>query len=253
MLSDSHTSSPEHIPIIRQGNCLFVHHGPKTIVSSIISKLVDYGYQCQLAERSELDSRLQASEFNFLVIDQLSLWGAFYEFVTSLRDSKNGAFVLVLSEPNTASNRVAILDAGADCVLDKPLAFVELVARMDSLQRRKKHDAFLQTSALKLDLSTRRVTSNCREIKVTQSQFNLLELLVRNVNRVVPIELLCERIHRSERLHSKPDLVAASGTLVQHMSKLRKKLAMIDHHVLKTVRGEGYVLEVKQIDNASCT
>ncbi len=233
---------------VEQGDCLLIHHAGSAMVGSQIgSKLIDRGYQCQFVEQHDLESRLDENEFSCIIIDQSSHWVAFYEFVSGLRNKKSATAIFVLCESNSADNRVRIFNAGADGVLDKPFVFAELVARLDSLHRRRQAVASLQSNALKLDLASRRVMSNMRVVTVTRIEFDLLELLVRNVNRAVSVELLREQIRKSRRSYSWP-CPYATAAVAKHMCRLRKKLALCcEDHVLRTVRSEGYILEVKQM------
>ena len=161
----------------------------------------------------------------------------------ALRARGDAVPVLVLTARDAVGDRVAGLDAGADDYLVKPFALEELLARLRALLRRtagdgRRSDAtdVLSFGDLSLDPATREVHRNGRRIELTRTEFALLELFLENPRRVLPRELILDRVWGY-------DLGTASNSLEVFMSYLRRKTeAGGEPRLLHTVRGVGYVL-----------
>ncbi|MSZ36789.1 MAG: response regulator, partial [Actinobacteria bacterium] len=103
-----------------------------------------------------------------------------------LRAEKNRVPILMLTARTETSDRVAGLDAGADDYLPKPFALDELLARLRVLLRRYDSDddldqaEILTLDDLRIDVAARRVFRSDNEIELSKTEFELLELLVRN-------------------------------------------------------------------------
>jgi two-component system KDP operon response regulator KdpE len=96
--------------------------------------------------------------------------------------------VIILSVQDDEAGKVAALDAGADDYVTKPFNTSELLARLRvALRPAAKQDepAIFQAGALVVDLASRRVTVNGREIKLSVTEYNLLRLLVRHAGKVL--------------------------------------------------------------------
>lgn len=159
--------------------------------------------------------------------------------VRVLRENGDTTPVLVLSALGTVDDRVAGLKAGGDDYLTKPFAFSEFAARVEALLRRPRTAAAaaaLQVADLVLDPAKRRATRGGRTLDLTAKEFELLEYLVRNADRVVTRTMLLEHVWH---LHFDPQ----SNVIDVHVSRLRQAL---DAHgaapLIHTVRGAGYVL-----------
>ena len=147
--------------------------------------------------------------------------------------------VLVLSALGSVDDRVKGLKAGGDDYLTKPFAFVELLARIEALSRRRSSvpDATkLKVADLDFDLLARRVTRSGREIELTARELKLLEFLMRRAGQVVTRTMLLEGVWD---LHFDPQ----SNLIDVHISRLRQAIDRgSDRQLIHTVRGSGYVL-----------
>ncbi|MEM7093177.1 MAG: response regulator transcription factor [Actinomycetota bacterium] len=147
--------------------------------------------------------------------------------------------VLMLTARHEISDRVAGLDAGADDYLVKPYALDELLARLRALLRRTSvtgsDDASYVLADLRMDLAARRVTRGDRQIDLTKTEFDLLELLVHNADIVLSRDLIYERIWGY-------DFETGSKSLDVYVGYLRRKLETGEEsRLIHTVRGVGYV------------
>jgi len=160
-----------------------------------------------------------------------------------LRAEANYVPVLMLTARTGVNDRVAGLDAGADDYLVKPFALQELLARVRALLRRVEYTAAPAASAkylcfgdLVLDPGTREVMRGGRPIRLTRTEFAMLETFLRNPRIVLTRTVMFEHVWGY-------DFGGASNGLDVYVSYLRRKLeANGEPRLLHTVRGVGYVL-----------
>jgi len=147
--------------------------------------------------------------------------------------------VLMLTARHELSDRVAGLDAGADDYLVKPFALDELLARLRALLRRtgfSSGEEVLRVADLELRPAARRVNRGEREIELTRTEFDLLELLMVNAGIVLPRHVIYERIWDY-------DFETTSNSLDVYVGYLRRKTeAGSEPRLIHTVRGIGYVV-----------
>ncbi|HEY5185416.1 MAG TPA: response regulator transcription factor [Actinomycetes bacterium] len=157
--------------------------------------------------------------------------------------------ILMLTARTETSDRVAGLDAGADDYLPKPFDLDELLARIRALLRRFRPmdgasdagdvigiDAPLVVADLTLDPATREVTRAGRPITLSKTEFDLLELLMRNAGVVLVHSTIYDRIWGY-------DFGPGSNNLAVYISYLRRKIdADEDVKLIHTVRGVGYTV-----------
>jgi two-component system response regulator MprA len=150
--------------------------------------------------------------------------------------------ILMLTAKHEISDRVAGLDAGADDYLVKPFALEELLARLRALLRRTAPEDLggpLTFSDLSLDPETRRIERDGREIELTKTEFDLLELLMLNAGIVLTREVIYDRIWGY-------DFGTSSNSLDVYIGYLRRKTeGEGESRLIHTVRGVGYVLREK--------
>jgi two-component system KDP operon response regulator KdpE len=146
--------------------------------------------------------------------------------------------VLVLSARHGSSDKVEALDAGADDYITKPFGLDELLARLRALLRRVPEPESVPTvaaSTFTVDLAQRRVTRGGEVVRLTPTEWNILELLVRNPARLVTQQQLLLDVWG-------PAYQTEANYLRVYMAQLRRKLE--DHpgnprHLL-TEPGVGY-------------
>ncbi len=156
-----------------------------------------------------------------------------------LRDRGNHVPVLMLTARHEISDRVAGLDAGADDYLVKPFALDELLARLRALLRRVSVSGgseILRVGDLTLDPSRRQAWRSDRELGLTKTEFDLLELLMFNSGVVVTRDTIYERIWGY-------DFETSSKSLDVYIGYLRRKTeADGESRLVHTVRGVGYTV-----------
>lgn len=155
--------------------------------------------------------------------------------------------VMVLTARTAMEDRVRCLELGADDVVQKPFSFHELRARLKALCRRRSRfeETILYFGDIEMDRVVRRVTQGGREVELTATEFSLLEsLLLRRGQRVCSREELLREVWRTP---------SGMGTNIVevYINYLRKKLRNGKGRgagfgsIIRTVRGEGYVLHAR--------
>jgi two-component system response regulator MprA len=158
-----------------------------------------------------------------------------------LRSAGEDLPILVLTARDAVSDRVAGLDAGADDYLPKPFALEELLARLRALLRRSQpalstgHDVY-RFADLTLDSAAREVTRGERPLRLTRTEFNLLELLMRHPKQVLSRGQILEEVWGY-------DFPTTANSLEVYVGYLRRKTeAEGEPRLIHTVRGIGYAL-----------
>jgi two-component system OmpR family response regulator len=162
--------------------------------------------------------------------------------VAEMREHGNTTPVLFLSALSEVDDRVKGLKAGGDDYLTKPYAFVELLARVDALMRRRSPVTVktrLQVGDLDLDLLTRAAKRGEQPIDLQPREFRLLEYLMRHAGQVVTRTMLLESVWE---YHFDPQ----TNVIDVHISRLRAKIDKgFDAPLLHTVRGAGYMIRAR--------
>ena len=161
------------------------------------------------------------------------------EVCRRLRSTGNRVPVLMLTARDAVADRIDGLDAGADDYLVKPVDVGELKARLRALLRRSRSDGDVDGvwfEELHLDGARHGVSVGDSFVELTRTEYELLELLMLNSGRVLPHDLIYERVWGY-------DFGPASNALRVYIGYLRRKLEQAGARpLLHTVRGVGYVL-----------
>lgn len=167
-----------------------------------------------------------------------------------LRGESNRVPILMLTARTETSDRVAGLDAGADDYLPKPFDLDELLARVRALLRRANYDALngqpdgqpdehLELDDLVLVPAGRSARRDGHELELSKTEYDLLELFVRNAGIVLDHSTIYERIWNY-------DFGPDSKNLAVYVGYLRRKTEQFGgRRLLHTVRGVGYVARIE--------
>jgi heavy metal response regulator len=179
-----------------------------------------------------------AVEYDGIVLDVMLPGRDGFSVCRELRASGNKTPVLMLTARDTVDDRVAGLDLGADDYLVKPFVFKELVARLRAITRRQSdtRSVELQVGDLTLNTVTHMAQRGERRIELTTKEYNLLEFLMRNPNRVLTRTQIAEHVWNL-------DFLSESNVVDVYIRYLRRKIdGDTDLKLIKTVRGSGYLI-----------
>jgi two-component system, OmpR family, response regulator MprA len=170
----------------------------RPVRGSVRRALALEGYKVSEAEGGrEALEELKARTMDAVVLDVLMPEVDGLEVCRRLRAAGDRVPVLMLTARDAVADRVAGLDAGADDYLVKPFALDELLARVRALLRRTSDAGDgrdLRFDGLTLDLDMREARLGARTIELTRTEFQLLELFMRNPRQVLTRSVINERV-----------------------------------------------------------
>ncbi|MBU3114067.1 response regulator transcription factor [Clostridium lacusfryxellense] len=199
---------------------------------------VDAAYDGELG----LDNAL-SSIYDIIILDIMLPKVDGITILKEIRKEGISTPVILLTAKGEISDKIIGLDSGADDYLAKPFATEELLARIRALSRRKGEllpDDTLNFGDITLNTNTLNLSSGKSDVKLTLKESNLLELLISRAKFATSKEIIIEKIwgFDSEVEHNHVEV---------YISFLRKKLVHLNSKVvINTVRGVGYILEVKE-------
>lgn len=164
------------------------------------------------------------------------------DVLREIRKADGNIKVIILSARTKVSDRILGLDDGANDYLIKPFDFGELEARIRNLLRREflQVPSIVSLGGLSLDTKAKRVTFHGTEVVLTRKEYGILEYLMFHQNQVISAEELTEHIWNNT-------FDPFSNTVRYHIHSLKKKLHMACRiEYIKTIRGQGYIMEAPQ-------
>jgi DNA-binding response OmpR family regulator len=217
---------------------LVVEDEPK-LAASLRAALERASYAVDLASDGEAALDFAAAyEYDLVLLDVMLPRLDGFQVLKRLRQKRYAGPVLMLTAREDTRSKVQGLDLGADDYLAKPFELEELLARLRALLRRGGADrsGLLSLLDLTLDPAAKRVSRAGRELSLTAREYQLLEFLLRNKNRVLSRDVIYDHVWSSEY----------TGTLKivdVYVNYLRAKIDQsFEPKLLQTVRGLGYVL-----------
>jgi two-component system, OmpR family, KDP operon response regulator KdpE len=167
------------------------------ILRALATNLRARGYTVDLAATGEAALTLAARKHPDLVILDLGLPGIDgVEVIRGLR-GWSSVPIIVLSVRETERDKVAALDAGADDYVTKPFGMDELLARLRAALRRAapgEDEAVVETAHFTVDLAAKRVRTPLGEVRLTPTEWHLVEVLVRNAGKLVTQRQLLQEV-----------------------------------------------------------
>ena len=159
--------------------------------------------------------------------------------VRRLRAEGNQVPVLLLTAKSETDDKVDGLDAGADDYLTKPFDSKELLARIRAVTRRQPMltDNRLEVGDLFLDRISYTLVNSIGEIRLSNKEYQMMEVLMTNARQVVPTDRFIEKIWGY-------DADVDVSVIWVYVPGLRKKIAKLSNRVvIRAVRGVGYIIE----------
>ena len=180
--------------------------------------------------------------FDLVLLDVMLSGIDGFEILFRLRE-RSVIPILMLTARAEQSSRVRGLTIGADDYLTKPFDPLELIARIRAILRRTATLPFdplalVAVGAITLDSRNRSVTKDGEPVRLTSTEFDILEMLMRSAGHVVPRIAIGHRLYQRETSQ-------LDRSLEVHISSIRKKLGA-DRDFVKTVRGLGYMFATRE-------
>ncbi len=216
----------------------------RAVRDSLRRSLEFNGYEVALANDGvEALARINGLAPDALIVDVMMPRLDGIETTRALRAAGNDLPILVLTARDSIGDRVDGLDAGADDYLAKPFALEELLARVRAMLRRRtlgtvdgEDDGPLAFADLTMNPVTREVERAGRQITLTRTEWDLLELFMRRPKRVLERAFILEEVWGY-------DFPTTANSLEVYVGYVRRKTeAEGERRLLHTVRGVGYVL-----------
>ncbi len=183
---------------------------------------------------------IQEGSYEVIVLDIMMPGKSGIEVLSLIRQNGIKTPVLLLTSKAEIEDRVAGLEAGADDYLPKPFATSELIARVKALGRRSENykDSVQSIGNIVLDSNKYEISVGKKSVKLTNKEFQLIELFILHPGQAFSTEHLMEKIWGYD---TESDIDVVWTTI----GYVRKKLRQIKANVeIKTMRGIGYALEV---------
>jgi len=199
------------------------------------------GFDVDLAETGEDALELAARRRPDVAIVDLGLPGiGGIEVIEGIRGWSRVP-IIVLSVRDTEADKVAALDAGADDYVTKPFGMDELLARLRAALRRvipPDEAPMIETPDFTIDLAAKRVTRQGEEVRLTPTEWQLVDVLVRNRGKLVPQNQLLHDVWGADDSDE-------TGNLREYIARLRRKLEPEQSRprYLTTEPGLGYRFE----------
>ncbi len=196
------------------------------------------GYKTEVVARfREAERKLINYEYDCMIISW-SLPDGNTSLVRALRQTNKQLGIIFVSAKDVVEDRVVGLGAGADDFMVQPIHLPELNARLKSIMRRKNNNfsSVLTFDELTVKLEAREVSISEVPVKLTRKEFDILEYLIRNKNRVITKERLAEYLW-GEKMED----ADSYDFIYAHLKNLRRKLNdKAGRDLIKTIYGIGY-------------
>src|SRR5574343_1878207 len=214
------------------------------LADGLVRSLRQAGYVVDLASNGKSADRwLENGSFDLAIPDLClpDLDGS--AVLQRLRERRQEMPVLVLSARMDLEERVRLLNLGADDYVVKPVALVELEARIRALIRRSQtaQEPFIMLGRLKLDTEGKRAWLDDQALELNAREWAAVEFLASRVNRIVNKEQITQALYNW-------DEEITPNAIEKFISRLRAKLEPAGV-TIRTVRGLGYFLEKPGEDN----
>ena len=222
---------------------ILVIEDEQKIADTLKTGLTENGYYVEVAYDGKIGERLFLSlDFNLVILD-INLPGINgYELCKLFRSRNAGIPIIMLTSLSTLNDKIEGYDAGADDYIVKPFEFRELLVKIRVLLKRTMAQHIpvgnvLQAGDLSMNLDSKEVRRGSDPINLTAKEFQLLEYLLRNKNRVVSRANIAINVWDI-------DFDTNTNVIDVYISYLRNKIDKpYSHKLIQTYVGMGYILK----------
>lgn len=177
-------------------------------------------------------------DYECILLDLMLPDGHGFEVLKALKQQRKAEGVIIISAIETLEKRIDGLALGADDFLVKPFHLAELLARIQSVVRRKNFDGnnVVAYNEIKVELQSKDVFVNNKKIELTKTELDLLLFLMGNKNRVLTKNVIAEHLSGDMA-----DMLDNYDFIYSHIKNLKKKIKSAKgNDYIKTVYGLGY-------------
>ena len=184
---------------------------------------------------------MKMKHFDLILLDLMMPNMTGEEFISAVRENNNIA-IIVISAKIGIETKVEVLKKGADAFIEKPFNREEVLAQVEATIRRYKDysstvDEILTFKEISLDQSAVEVKVENEVVKLTPIEYNILKLLISNVNKIFTKENIYSSVWEERYAYD-------ADTINSHMSNLRNKLKKVNgKDYIETIWGMGYRLK----------
>lgn len=215
----------------------------RKIADTLQFGLSEHGYEVEVAYDGEIGQRIFAArDFNIVILD-INLPGLNgYELCKIIRQKDQYVRIIMLTSMSTLDDKIEGYESGADDYMVKPFEFKELLLKINVLLKHAINQQLpvgnlLRAADLEMNLDTMEITRAGNKISLTLKEFQLLEYLLRNKNRVV------SRVDLSINVWD-TDFDTNTNVIDVYISYLRNKIDRgYEHKLIQTQVGTGYILK----------
>lgn len=218
---------------------LLVVEDHEQLSANIRSYLNQEGYVCEVAANyQQAVEKLYAYEYDLVALDLMLPDGNGMDLLRAIKENWPKLCVLIISAKNALDDKLQGLNLGADDYLSKPFHLAELNARLKAIFRRKNQqgDDKVVFEEIALSTNTFEVTVNDKLLDLTRKEFEMIQYLLLNQNRVLTKQSIAEHLWGDYM-----DTADSFDFVYQHIKNLRKKIAQAGgNDYIQTVYGVGY-------------
>ena len=213
---------------------ILIAEDEEPIANLIRVNLKKAGYHCQCAyDGEEASNRLENERYDLLLLDIMLPKINGYEVMEYAKSLD--VPVIFITAMSSTRQKVTGLKMGAEDYITKPFEIVELLARVEAVLRRcQKIGRRIHVLDVEIDLSSRIVFQNGKQILLTPKEYELLLYFSDHPNTLLLYNELYRHIWKA-------DSIGDTRTVMVHISNLRKKIDPNHTGIIQTVRGAGYI------------
>ena len=210
-------------------------------LAGITKDMLDsYGYHVELSYTvEEAYEKLEKNQYHLILLDINLTDGTGFEVCKELREYSKVPVIFISARTNE-DDKIKGLDIGADDYIEKPYSLKEMLARVKALIRRtygeEEEGASYSFGTVTVNTGTRKVTKDGQEVKLALKEFDLLEYLLKNQEKILKKETILKDVWGA---FSETEI----STVAVHIRWLREKLEENPSHPkwIRTVWGIGYI------------
>lgn len=157
------------------------------------------------------------------------------DILKSIRANKesDSIRIIIISAKRRTMDKVEGLDSGADDYIEKPFDILELISRVNARFRNDQH--LLSKGNLVIDIDNHNASLGQTQLKLTNREFELLKIFLKNQGRVIQREEIFSQIYNQDSIEME------SRAIDRHIASLRKKIGDKSGKIIRTIYGVGYI------------